>query len=105
MDIVLIGTLATLLSRVFVRRVPFRDILQRNIIFTSNVFGVFTLVFGIALVGINSFPTSLSEVLITDGKRKVVFMQMSHIATPRYYDSVRDRLGELSREGYTIYRE
>jgi hypothetical protein len=54
---------------------------------------------------INIFPAALSEIHLSNGKRELVFMQMSHIGTPKYYDEVQRRLQSLVASGYILYEE
>jgi hypothetical protein len=53
----------------------------------------------------NTFPASLSSIHLTDGKRNIVYFQMSHIGTREYYKNVRSSLRALTQSGYVIYSE
>lgn len=105
-DIVGIAIFATLLSRIFSRTpAPLGTSFIKHGAMIGSVFGIFAIIILSGAFIANTWPTSISEIHMTDGNRKIVFVQMSHIGTPRYYDDVTSRLTTLAQSGYTLYRE
>ena len=105
-DIVGIAIFATLISRIFSRTpAPLGTSFIKNGAIIGSVFGIFAIIILSGAFIANTWPTSISEIHMTDGNRQIVFVQMSHIGTPRYYDDVTSRLTTLAQSGYTLYRE
>ena len=44
----------------------------------------------------NAFPAAVGKIILTNGDKTVVFYQMSHIATPAFYDQVKNGITELA---------
>jgi hypothetical protein len=53
----------------------------------------------------NTYPAALSDVTLSDGSGTVVFIQMSHIASPEFYHQKQQQIQLLSQSGYTILVE
>ncbi len=83
----------------------FRVHFLRNIFFCGSVLGFFSILLVFLAFLANTFPGALSEIQATDGKRKVVWIQMSHIGTASYYEQIYTRLQDFANKGYIIYRE
>ncbi len=105
-DILLIGFFVTAISGFISKKDrSFGHRFLRNSLFCWSILGGFSsLLLSFAFLA-NAFPGSLSSIHLTDGKRQIVFMQMSHIGTRAYYDRVNHTLRDLTASGYTIYRE
>lgn len=105
-DIFMIALIVTLVGRAFSRgKVEFVPFLLRNMLVCGSIIGwatVFLLSFAFYS---NTFPGSLSEIHMSNGKRNIVFMQMSHIGSKSYYAQVHSRLTELTASWYYLYRE
>lgn len=78
---------------------------QKNSLIFWAVIGFFSIFLLICVYLANTFPTGLSRITLSDGKRTIVFVQMSHIATPYFYDLVSQDLQTLTASGYQIYSE
>ncbi len=105
-DIFLIAFFVTLIRWFISRRVLwFSHYFLRNSLFCGSIIGGISLVLLSFAYISNSFPGSLSAIQMSDGKRHIVFMQMSHIGTEEYYAKVNLALRDLSASGYSIYRE
>lgn len=105
-DIVLIAFFVTLIRLFITRSVRwFSYHFLRNSLFCWSIIGgISAILLSFAFIS-NSFPGSISAIEMSDGKRHIVFMQMSHIGTEEYYAKVNLTLRELSASGYNIYRE
>ncbi len=87
-------------------RSHFRVSLMRNTLIFLSISWFFGLLITLIAAFSNTFPTPLSRITLWDGKdHEIVFIEMSHIATPRYYDEVARDLRALSLSGYTLYVE
>lgn len=53
----------------------------------------------------NSFPGKISDITLVNGKQNIVFLSMSHIATPDFYREKRSEIESYSQKGYTILVE
>lgn len=53
----------------------------------------------------NLNPATLSNITLTNGSGKIVFLEMSHIATNDFYQYQHNRIRELAGSGYTILVE
>ncbi len=53
----------------------------------------------------NTYPWSLSKIVLSDGKRTIVFLEMSHVATPKFYEIIRNDIIALTKSGYIAYIE
>lgn len=53
----------------------------------------------------NTFPAHLGRIVLTNWERSIVFFQMSHIATPEFYQRTRDDIISLTHSGYIVYAE
>lgn len=66
------------------------------------VFGTLISIFASLLVYYHYFPAKLSEVVISNGKQTVVFLEMSHIATSDFYTKKQQKIASLAGSG-TIF--
>jgi hypothetical protein len=106
LDIVIIAFLITLFGAFFRKeKKTFHLYFKRNMLFCGSVLWFFSLVLLVFSFFFNTFPSALSEIHLSDGKRNIVFLQMSHIGSPSYYVDVRQSLQRLTLSGYTLYRE
>jgi hypothetical protein len=61
--------------------------LEKSFFGILAVLGFFLMPFLLSIVYYTIFPGKLSDIIISNGKQKIVFMQMSHIATHEFYES------------------
>ena len=105
-DILLIGVLITLIGRIWRKsESSFRTQFQRSSLIFGSITGFLSLLLLIFVILSNTFPSALSKITLSNGKRTIVFMEMSHIATPRFYETIRQDLERLTASGYTLYSE
>ena len=105
-DISLIALFVTLIRIIItLSTLGFLRYFSRSFLFCGSILGAISFLLMLFAFIANSFPGSLSEIHMTNGKRQIVFMQMSHIGTQEYYDRVNHTLENLSGSGYAIYRE
>ena len=105
-DILLIGVLITLIGRIWRKsESSFRTQFQRSSLIFGSITGFLSLLVLIFARLSNTFPSALSRITLSNGKRTIVFMEMSHIATPRFYETIRQDLERLTASGYTLYSE
>ena len=78
------------------KSLSFRDHFLRNTFLYGSIVGVLSLLLVLSAFLSNTFPGALSDIRATDGKRGIVWIQMSHIGTARYYEDVRVRLQNLA---------
>jgi hypothetical protein len=106
LDIAFIALIVTVFRRIFARRaLSFHLHFLRNTLFCWAIIWGFSLFLVFLAVLSNTFPGALSIITLTNEKRTLVFVQMSHIGSPSYYDAVSKRLTDLARAGYSIYAE
>lgn len=105
-DLVLLGILMTVFSRLFRwSSLPFlRAILRNSLIFWS-ISGFLSIMVIIFSFWNNTYPWSLSKIVLSDGKRTIVFLEMSHVATPKFYEIIRNDIIALTKSGYIAYIE
>lgn len=77
----------------------------RNFLFCGSILGTVSLILMTFSFINNIFPGSISEIHLSDGKRQIVFLQMSHIGTYAYYKQVNKTLQDFTASGYIVYRE
>lgn len=59
-----------------------------------------------ALIYKLNVPSSVkTEKLVNDEGREVVIFEMAHLAKPKFYQSVSDKIKSLRQEGYVVYFE
>ena len=67
--------------------------------------GFFTSIFFIFISYHNLVPGVVSDITLSNSGQEVVFVQMSHIATPEFYREKQATIKALSASGYTILFE
>ena len=81
-DILLIGLLITLIGRIWKKSLSgFRIQFQKNSLIFGSITGFFSLLLLVFVILSNTFPSPLSQITLSNGKRTIVFIEMSHIAT------------------------
>jgi hypothetical protein len=98
---------ATLILKIFpsYRTRPFLSIFILNSQYILLVFGVSLTIF-LSLIGYyNIVPAKLSQITLSQSGQSVVFLQMSHIASPEFYDIQKKTIDALSASGYVILIE
>lgn len=66
--------------------------LLRSFLIFSAITGLFSLLLWIGSFISNSFPGALSKITLSNGEKTIVYYQMSHIATKKYYDAIHSEL-------------
>lgn len=105
---VILLSLASLLLIWIIRRKPlseWRNMLYRYSIMTMAIFGFFTSLSLGFLQYQQSFPWLVSDITLSHSWQQIVFVQMSHIATPEFYQSKHETIHALANSGYTILVE
>ncbi|MBP6981561.1 hypothetical protein KBB25_02200 [Candidatus Gracilibacteria bacterium] len=87
------------------KKIPLRFLFFRFVLIFGAITGFFSAILVLFSLYYNSFPSAVGKIILSDGNRTVVFFQMSHIATPRFYEQIKNELTTLSHSGYTIYAE
>lgn len=67
--------------------------------------GFFTSIFIVFISYHNLVPGVISDITLTNSGQQIVFVQMSHIATPEFYREKQATIRALSASGYTILLE
>lgn len=67
--------------------------------------GFFTSIFLAFISYHNLVPGVISDITLTNSGQEIVFVQMSHIATPEFYREKQSTIKALSASGYTILFE
>lgn len=84
----------------------YKTLLKRSILILSAMIGFFITLISGFIIYHNTYPAALSDVTLTNGSGgTVVFVQMSHIASPEFYDEKQKQIQLLSQSGYTILVE
>ncbi len=105
-QIIVCGFIATIIGFLIRRETHgFRTHLLRSTLVFASVIGVFSSVIILFIAYQNLFPAAVWKVILTNNEKTVVFYQMSHIATPRFYSQVREGLIELTASWYMVYAE
>lgn len=74
------------------RWVPFNQSFWKSFRGILATLGFFLSLFLIFTWYYNFFPWQLSDITISNGKQKIVFLQMSHIATHKFYETKQDTI-------------
>ncbi len=61
--------------------------LRSCLIFTS-IFGIFSTILGAFIIYQNLVPGAVGKIILSNGKKEIIFYQMSHIAVPYFYEEV-----------------
>lgn len=88
-----------------VKLFTWREILPQYILTILATVGFFTS-FSLVFITYQNFtPGVLSEISLSSSGQEIVFVEMSHIATPEFYTSKRQAISTLAQNGYTILFE
>jgi hypothetical protein len=82
-----------------------KNMLYRYSIMTMSIFGFLTTVSLGFFQYQHSFPGVISDITLSHSWQQVIFIQMSHIATPEFYQSKHKIIQTLAQSGYTILTE
>lgn len=106
-EVFIIASLCYLLVYAFRRKnMPAWRIMIRQYILTIlATIGFFTSIFLLFITYHNQVPGIISDITLSNSGQEVVFIQMSHIATPEFYSEKQDTIAALSSSGYTILFE
>ncbi len=102
---IILAFLIALISLFFRPVQTFSRSLQRNTLIILSLSGICSILLILVVTLSNLFPASLSRITLSNGKSTIVFMEMSHIATSRYYATVASDLRGFAGSGYTLYLE
>lgn len=82
----------------FGKKQAFSELVKRMAIFTTATIGFFLSIF-LVFTSYHTFvPGKLSDITVSNGKQTVVFLQMSHIATPEFYQEKQKKLQSLEKQ-------
>lgn len=106
-QVILVAVLVSLIFSLFRSRVAesFGKRVRRLTLVTTAIIGFFLSIFLSFVAYHNFFPGKLSDITVSNGKQTVVFLQMSHIATPGFYNQKEAKITELANTGYTLLME
>lgn len=100
------SALFTLFIRIFSKRgYSFRTHFFRYFLLLSSLTGGLSLLMWVAAFLSNSFPGALSKITLSNGEKTIIYYQMSHIGTKKYYDAIHRDLSDLAEKDYSIYLE
>lgn len=106
LDLVILGLLMTSISRLLrSASLSFSASLLRNSLIFWSISGFLSIGVLIFSLWHNTYPGSLSKIVLSDGDRTIVFLEMSHIATPRFYETIHRDIRSLVGSGYIAYVE
>ena len=80
----------------FFRQTSARIIVVKFTLMFMSFFGILVMVFGIFVSYYNTFPAKVSNITLSDGTGSVVFVSMSHIATPEFFGQQNTRIRSLA---------
>ena len=83
----------------------FSEKLSHNILILLSVFGFLLSITLSCIWYYEFFPGKISDIEIVRDKQHIVFVQMSHIATDRFFQNKKQTLNSLSASGYTFLAE
>ena len=83
----------------------FRYHFIRSCLIFTSIFWVFSAILLIFILYQNLVPWAVGKIILSNGKKEIVFYQMSHIAFPHFYDRVNKDLQILSHSGSIVYTE
>ncbi len=89
----------------FFRQTSARIIVIKFTLMFMSFFGILVMVFGVFVSYYNTFPAKVSNITLSDGTGSVVFVSMSHIATPEFFSQQNTRIRSLASSWYTILME
>jgi hypothetical protein len=79
-------------------------ILQYTVIILATI-GFFTTTFLLFIEYQYHVPGIVSDVTFSNSGQEIVFVEMSHIATPEFYSTKKSTIATLAQSGYTILME
>jgi hypothetical protein len=103
--VVLSGVIASLVFLLSWKKGTWQVKFIRSFLLLGAITGFAVVLMVIFTIASNSFPGRLSKVSLSNGSGEIVFYQMSHIGTPRYYESIQRELAEYAKKGYIFYIE
>ncbi len=102
----LIGGGLFLLFVLLGRRVFFSRLVTDIILYAGAINALlYMLVFAIAYYANSISPAYLGRVTLTNGEKTLIFQQMSHIATPGFYQEVSRDIAQKTASGFVIFYE
>ncbi len=63
------------------------------------------MIFGVLKFSNEYAPATLPRITITNGEKTVVFQSMMHIASPGFYDDIRNDMIELHEKDFVFFYE
>lgn len=63
------------------------------------------MIFGVLKISNEYAPATLPRITITNGEKTVVFQSMMHIASPGFYDDIRNDMIELHEKDFVFFYE
>ncbi len=63
------------------------------------------MIFGVLKFSNEYTPATLPRITITNGEKTVVFQSMMHIASPGFYDDIRNDMIELHEKDFVFFYE
>ncbi|NRH21104.1 hypothetical protein HOO68_03605 [Candidatus Gracilibacteria bacterium] len=99
--------LNTIVRSIFKRGVVYswKEILPQYILTILATIGFFTAISLSFITYQNATPGVLSDISLSNSGQEVVFIEMSHIATPEFYTNKKEAIAALAQSGYTIIME
>lgn len=82
-----------------------KEILPQYILTILTIVGFFTSISLSFIAYQNTSPGVLSDISLSSSGQEIVFVEMSHIATPEFYVSKKVAIATLAQSGYTILME
>ena len=107
LQIVVIAFAMYFFVSLFRRKAPmiWREVVVRYIIAMTATIGFFTTLF-LSFIGYHHLvPGVVSDITLSHSGQEVVFIGMSHIATPEFYSIKQQKIASLAQSGYTILVE
>lgn len=104
-QIVIISVVFAGIVFLFRRSESFLTRCMRNMLILFSVHGIFGLVLIFFSVYSNSFPGSVSKIILSNNSGSIVFLQMSHVGTESFYETIGSDIRTYSNSGYIIYAE
>lgn len=106
-NVILLALIITSLFRIFPKNrwVPFSETLRSSAFGILATLGFFFSLFFLFTGYYTVFPGKISDIIISNGKQKIVFLSMSHIATADFYIQKRERILTLASNPYVFLIE
>ena len=107
LQVILISLGVTLIIKIFpaYKSLSFKTLFISASRYILLVFGVSLTFFLTIIVYYNIVPAKLSQITLSQSGQTVVFLQMSHIASPEFYDIQKKTIDTLSASGYIFLIE